>query len=89
MITAETITDEQIRALRDELVSEIARLASTPEAWTMPLDKALRETDWALSRGWGFVVDAACDDLHDRRQAARARCAEIINALNPASGACK
>ena len=80
MITADTITDEQIRALREELVSEIAHLASTPEAWTMPLDKALQEADWALSRGWGFVTDAACDDLQDRRRVARARCAEILNA---------
>ena len=80
MITADTITDEQIRVLREELVSEIARLATTPEAWTIPLDKALQEADWALSRGWGFVVDAACDVLQDRRRAARARCAEILNA---------
>jgi hypothetical protein len=80
MITAETITDEQIQELRKELVAEIARLASTPEAWTMPLDKALQEADWALSQGWGFVVNAACDVLEDRRRAARARCAEILNA---------
>ena len=85
MITADTITDEQIKALRADLVSEIARLASTPEAWTMPLDKALQETDWALSRGWGFVVDTACDVLQDRRQAARARCAEILNARKAAT----
>ena len=80
MITGATITDDQIRALRAELITEIARLASTHEAWTMPLDKALQETDWALSRGWGFVPDVACDDLQDRRRAARARCAEILNA---------
>jgi hypothetical protein len=80
VITADTITDEQIRQLREELVAEIARLASTPELWTMPLDKALREADWALSHGLGFVVNAACDDLADRRRAARARCAEILNA---------
>ncbi len=85
MITADTITDEQIRKLRDELVSEIAQLASTPEAWTMPLDKAIREADWALSHGWGFVVDAACDDLADRRRAARTRCAEILNARKVAT----
>jgi hypothetical protein len=72
------ITDEQIRKLRDELLSEIARLASTPEAWTMPLDKALVETDWALSWDWGFV-DASCDIFRDRRKAARARCAEILH----------
>jgi hypothetical protein len=72
-----TITDEQIRQLRYELVSEIARLASTPEAWTIPLDKAITEADWALSKDWGF--DPA-DFFKDRRQAARMRCAEILNA---------
>jgi hypothetical protein len=80
MITADTITDDQIRALRDDLVSEIARLASTPEAWTMPLDKALRETDWALSGGTGSIDGVARDALQDRRRAARARCAEILDA---------
>ena len=86
MITADTITDEQIMALRAELVSEIARLRSTPEAWTMPLDKALHETDWALSRGWGFVTDATANrDTRDRRRAARARCAEILNARKAAT----
>jgi hypothetical protein len=81
MITADTITDAQIRQLRDELVAEIARLASTPEAWSMPLDKAVCEADWALSHGWGFVSnDDACAAIRDRRRAARARCAEIINA---------
>jgi hypothetical protein len=85
VITADTITDEQIRQLRDELVSEIARLASTPELWTRPLDKALHECDWALSRGWGFVSNAdACDAIRDRRRAALARCAEILNARNAA-----
>lgn len=81
-VTAETITDDQIRELRAALVSEIARLASTPEAWTMPLDKALVEADWALSRGVGSVDGSVLDDLQDRRRAARARCAEIWNARN-------
>ena len=79
LVTAATITDAQIKALREDLVAEIARLASTPEAWTMPLDKALQETDWALSHGWGFVVDGDGDVLQDRRRAARGRCAEILN----------
>lgn len=81
MITAAIITNDQIRALRKELVTEIGRLASTPEAWTMPLDKALHETDWALSQAWwDLTVGGDCDGLQARRQAARARCAEILNA---------
>ena len=78
IITTESITDDQIRALRDELVSEIARLASTPEVWTMPLDKALVETDWALST-------AMQPAIVDRRRAARIRCAEIFNARKAAA----
>lgn len=76
MITADTITDDQIKELRGELITEIARLASTPEAWTMPLDKALQEAAWALSQGF------ADDALQDRKRAARIRCAEILNARN-------
>ncbi len=80
MITAASITDDQIRGLREELVAEIARLASTPEAWPMPLDKALHETDWALSQDWwNLTAGASSDGLRDRRHAARARCAEILN----------
>jgi hypothetical protein len=86
VITADTITDEQIRQLRDELVAEIAGSRAPLEAWTMPLDKALCEADWALSHGWGFVSDDdACAAIRDRRRAARARCAEILNARKAAA----
>ena len=74
IITTESITDDQIRALRDELVSEIARLASTPEVWTMPLDKALVELSTAMQPA-----------IVDRRRAARIRCAEIFNARKAAA----
>lgn len=81
MLTGATITDDQIRTLRAVLVSEIARLADTPEAWTMPLDRALQETDWALSHNWGADDK---DIFRDRRLAARSRCAEILNAREAA-----
>ena len=71
MITADTITDDQIRELRDSLEADRARLAKTPEAWTNHIHKAITEADWAL-----------CHDIvvYDRQLLARARCAEILNA---------
>jgi len=71
VVTAETITDEQIRALLDSLETDRARLAKTPEAWTNQIHKAITEAEWAL-----------CHDIvvYDRQLLARARCAEIINA---------
>jgi hypothetical protein len=71
LVTADTITDEQIRALR-------ASLPAAPEFGGFDWQRA-RECEWALSKGAGFVVDAARDDLEQRRALARARCAEILN----------
>jgi len=68
-ITADTVTDEQIRQLRDSIPDDGG------------INAARRaECDWALSRGAGFVSDAARDDLENRRLLARARCADLINA---------
>lgn len=71
-VTAEIITDEQIRQLR-------ASLPASPEVGSVNWGRA-RECEWALSRGQGFIPDAAIDDVHERRMLARARCAEILNA---------
>jgi hypothetical protein len=71
-LTAKTITDEQIRELRDSISAD-AEFGGFD--W-----QRRRECDWALTKGSGFVVDAARDDLEARRITARARCAEILNA---------
>lgn len=71
-LTADTITDEQIRELRDS-IPETAEFGGFD--W-----QRRRECDWALSKGAGFVVDEARDDLAGRRALARGRCAEILNA---------
>lgn len=69
MITADTITDEQIRELHKSLEGDLAALSTSKEYWTSHLRKALVETEWALCAGEPI-----------RRSLARARCAVILNA---------
>lgn len=65
MVTADTITDEQIRELRDSIPST-ASFGSF--AW-----QRLRECEWAL------IPSSKDVECNDRRKLARARCAEILN----------
>jgi hypothetical protein len=69
VITADTITDEQIRELQGELRRDLDKLSGDPQFWTSHLRKAIVETDWALAVGEPL-----------RTHLARARCAEILNA---------
>lgn len=63
MITADNITDKQIRELRALAFARFQRGADTATD-----RETFKLTDWALERG------------HVQRYAARARCAEILNA---------
>lgn len=70
VITADTITDEQIRELR----SSLREAGHSDTTYT-------HECDWALSRGNGLAPDSSIiDGLNARRNVARARCAQILNA---------
>lgn len=69
MITADTITDEQIREL----------LASIPEDGGINTSRRV-ECEWALSKGRGLANDVTYEVIEERRKTARARCAEILNA---------
>ncbi len=69
MITADTITDEQLTNLfRHDDDDHVAHLAAV----------ALREVK-PYRNGLGLGKETLAD-LHDRRRDARARCAEILNA---------
>jgi hypothetical protein len=69
LLTAETITDEQIRELQSLLRDDLAR---TEAFWTSHIRKEITETEWALATGEPI-----------RRHLARQRCAEILNARKP------
>lgn len=68
MVTAETITDEQIRDLHAILEQELAALSTSSEYWDSDLRKAIVETEWALCTGEPI-----------RSVLARSRCAEMWN----------
>lgn len=68
-LTADTITDEQIREL----------LASMPEDGGINASRRV-ECEWALSKGRGLANNATYELIKERRTKARARCAEILNA---------
>ena len=67
MITADTITDEQIRELRRDVMREWGERVGKREIWPEGKE-ALRLTIWAMDAG------------HAECHHARARCAEILNA---------
>lgn len=69
-LTADTITDEQIRALQTSLEDDLGKLSGDPKKfWTSRIHGALTETAWALATGEPL-----------RTYQARARCVEILNA---------
>ncbi len=74
-LTADTITDEQIRKLRECIVDDMA--AAEPEA-------RVPSAALAIADCWDSV-DVRLRPNH--RTAARARCAEILNARNQRSHA--
>lgn len=82
MITAESITDEQIRELRDGVKRDPWSTDGDPDFIAHLCDRALRVTAPAvyITKEAQDAADAAF--MARRRPIARARCAEILNARN-------
>ena len=79
MITASNITDEQIRELRKEADGYFYS-DGDPEFIKRVCDRALRTTAPGVYVTKEAQANADADYLARRRPAARARCAEILNA---------
>jgi hypothetical protein len=88
-LTADTITDEQIRELRSDLRTEMFPLLPVrpeTEAKAARLYDAIADCVLALStdatRKYRHESTVAFSERKRRHQEARARCAEILNARN-------
>lgn len=81
MLTADTITDEQIRELRKDVMREWAKRGKTtswPEGKKILNDCVVALTD---RRSMAMQIDDVRCGVHG----ARARCAEILNARGKAT----
>jgi len=79
VITADTITDEQIRELRAHVKRDPWSTDGDPDFIVRLCDRALRTTAPGVYVTADAQVKADADFMARRRPTSRARCAEILN----------